>query len=277
MRLKLNGCDLEVWRCGKKVQTIPLGSCSGGGGTTNETLTTLDSVTLNGNILEVRYTGENGVQQVKSEDLSAILPTSYVQSIDGSSLNDLTLNLNYTDGLGVNLSVPIDLTGLPANMISSELGNALMIGADGKLVVNIPAQLPDDQTLTDSGLGNVSLILTPTTSSDGTVNYTITANVNSATTTPSGQTNAIQLDSNNKLYVEPSTFKNTRFIATASQTSFNLSFTPKGAIQMFRNGSFIDSLAYTVSGNTVTYIPANNVNALLGDLVAGDIIHFYGV
>ena len=227
------------------------------------------TLSLNGNDLTI----SNG----NSVDLTPILPSSYVQSIDGATLNDLTLNLNYTDKDGANVSVPIDLTGLPSNIISSDSGNALTIGADGKLVVNIPAQLPDDQTLTDSGLGNVSLTLTPTTTSDGTVNYTITANVNSATLTPSGQTNAIQVDSNNKLYVEPTTLKNTRFIATASQTSFNLNFTPKGEVQMFRNGSFIDSLAYTVSGSTVTYIPANNVNAVLGDLVAGDIIHFYGV
>ncbi|WP_026763799.1 beta strand repeat-containing protein [Sediminibacterium salmoneum] len=61
--------------------------------------------------------------------------------------------------------------------------------------------------------------------------------------------------------------------ASASQTSFTLSQTPSvnSKVKMFVNGIRISNTAYSVSGATVTYIPANNGG---NNLVVGDRIQF---
>lgn len=63
------------------------------------------------------------------------------------------------------------------------------------------------------------------------------------------------------------------FSATASQTSFTLSQTPSAnsKVKMFVNGIRISNTAYTISGNILTYIPANNGSYAL---VSGDRIQF---
>ena len=60
--------------------------------------------------------------------------------------------------------------------------------------------------------------------------------------------------------------------ATAAQTSFTLSQTPLNAkVWMFINGVRTNNLAYSVSGTTLTYVPASNNSYVL---VAGDRIQF---
>ena len=62
------------------------------------------------------------------------------------------------------------------------------------------------------------------------------------------------------------------FTATAAQTSFTLTQTPRGAkVWMFVNGTRIKNGAYSVSGTTVTYTAASNNSY---SLVAGDRIQF---
>lgn len=50
------------------------------------------------------------------------------------------------------------------------------------------------------------------------------------------------------------------FTATTAQTSFTLSQTPstRSKVKMYINGIRISNTAYSVSGNTLTYLPANN-------------------
>jgi prepilin-type processing-associated H-X9-DG protein len=59
--------------------------------------------------------------------------------------------------------------------------------------------------------------------------------------------------------------------STAGQTSFNLTFTPSSLskVKMYINGIRISKTAYTISGSTLTYIPANNesYNITIGDRV----------
>lgn len=73
-------------------------------------------------------------------------------------------------------------------------------------------------------------------------------------------------------YLETETFE-----ATAGQTSFVLANTPNGDVRFSRNGSTVADNAATVSGNTVTYVPAeNNSEALLAtDRI--DISYVYAV
>jgi len=64
-----------------------------------------------------------------------------------------------------------------------------------------------------------------------------------------------------------------QFTATIGQTSFSLTQTPvsNSKVKMFINGIRIDKNAYTISSNTVTYIPASNSSFTLE---AGDRIQF---
>ena len=60
--------------------------------------------------------------------------------------------------------------------------------------------------------------------------------------------------------------------ATAGQTSFTLSQTPlNGKVWMFINGVRTNNNAYSISGTTLTYTPANNNSYTL---VVGDRIQF---
>jgi hypothetical protein len=63
------------------------------------------------------------------------------------------------------------------------------------------------------------------------------------------------------------------FSATSLQTSFTLTQTPStnSKVKMYINGIRISNSAYSVSGTTVTYIPANNGSYLL---VVSDRIQF---
>jgi len=63
------------------------------------------------------------------------------------------------------------------------------------------------------------------------------------------------------------------FTATTNQTSFTLTQTPSAnsKVKMFINGVRISNTAYSVSGSTLTYIPANNGNNALS---SGDRIQF---
>ncbi|MDT8886131.1 hypothetical protein PQG44_00445 [Aquirufa sp. LEPPI-3A] len=66
---------------------------------------------------------------------------------------------------------------------------------------------------------------------------------------------------------------NEEFNATVSQTSFTINHTPANTskLRMYINGIRISNTAYSISGTTVTYIPANNGAY---DLAVGDRIQF---
>lgn len=70
-------------------------------------------------------------------------------------------------------------TLLPGQFVSTDAGNSIQVGTDGRLHVLIPAQLPDDQVFTGDGSGTVHITLTPEEdSADPTqTNYTIKADV----------------------------------------------------------------------------------------------------
>lgn len=59
--------------------------------------------------------------------------------------------------------------------------------------------------------------------------------------------------------------RNQQFTATANQTTFTLTYTPiqSTGLQFFKDGILIPRLAYSLTGNVVTYIPAQNGNVAL--------------
>ena len=61
--------------------------------------------------------------------------------------------------------------------LSTDAGQSITTGSDGGLLVTAVAQLPDDQVLTGDNSGSVNLTLTPSTTPNGDVNYTIKGEV----------------------------------------------------------------------------------------------------
>ena len=66
-----------------------------------------------------------------------------------------------------------------------------------------------------------------------------------------------------------STFETETTVATAGQTNISLSQIPVGSVHLTRNGSSLPADSFTVLGQIVTYVPANNNNE---PLEAGDVI-----
>ena len=61
--------------------------------------------------------------------------------------------------------------------LSTDAGQSITTGSDGGLLVTTVAALPDDQVLTGDNSGSVNLTLTPSTTPNGDVNYTIKGEV----------------------------------------------------------------------------------------------------
>lgn len=86
---------------------------------------------------------------------------------------------------------------------------------------------------------------------------------------PSTTTNAVDF-AGGKVSITSLSVLAQNIVATAAQTSFTLSVAPSAVLLGVRNGSLLPT-AFTFSGVTATYSPANN-NA--EPLVAGDVITF---
>lgn len=69
-----------------------------------ETDTFLDSVTLTNGILSIQYTGENGTPQIKTADLTGLIPKNSI--LDGSYDEDTnTLTLVKADGTTIEIPI----------------------------------------------------------------------------------------------------------------------------------------------------------------------------
>ena len=149
--------------------------------------------------------------------------------------------------------------GQGADVSSSGLDNATAIGYNAKVATNNTIQL-----------GNTSItnVKTNGTLTAGTVTY---PNAHNSIAGQVLTVNGSGTSSWTTLATIPS-LNSDEFTATAAQTSFTLTQTPRGAkVWMFVNGTRIKNGAYSVSGTTVTYTAASNNSY---SLVAGDRIQF---
>ena len=105
----------------------------------------------------------------------------------------------------------------------------------------------------------------------GTLTGTVTAN----SFVKSGGTSSQYLMADGSVSSGPAQITDAadEFTATAAQTSFTLSQTPssRSKVKMYINGIRISNTAYSVSGNTLTYVPSNNGSYIL---TASDRIQF---
>ena len=103
----------------------------------------------------------------------------------------------------------------------------------------------------------------------GAVTYPSTHGTNGQVLTTSGSGTLTWSTSSSALVREVAN----EFTATIGQTSFTLTQTPSvnSRVKMYINGIRISNTAYSISGTTVTYLPANNGN---NSLSSGDRIQF---
>ena len=125
-------------------------------------------------------------------------------------------------------------------------------------------------TQTFSGIKNFSNnVIVSGTLSAGNVTFPSTHGTSGQVLTTSGSGTLIWTTINSTLVREVAN----EITATTGQTSFTLSQTPSvnSRVKMYINGVRISNLAYSISGITVTYVPANNGNNALS---SGDRIQF---
>jgi hypothetical protein len=187
-------------------------------------------------------------------------------SLDNTAFGSQSLMLNTgtaNTAIG-NLSLQTNTTGnnntaigASADVSSVNLTNATAIGFNAKVATSNTIQL-----------GNVSVsnVQTSGTLTAGTVTYPNTHGTANQVLSTSG--------SGTLTWTTPAAVRlnSDEISATAAQTSFTLTQTPVGAkVWMFVNGVRIRNAAYSISGATVTYVPASNGNYTL---LAGDRIQF---
>ena len=147
--------------------------------------------------------------------------------------------------------------GQGADVSSANLDNTTAIGYNAKVSTSNTIQL---------GNTSVTNVKTSGTLTAGDVTYPKTHGTSNQVLSTNG--------SGTLTWTTPASVRlnSDEISATAAQTSFTLTQTPLGAkVWMFVNGVRIRNAAYTISGATVTYVPANNSSYTL---VVGDRIQF---
>jgi hypothetical protein len=200
-----------------------------------------------------------------------------MRNLTTSPVTDLTgLAIQLIDPVTGELHKHATTAAIAGDLISTDAGNSLIEGTDGKIYNASTVLWDDDQVLTGDNTGNTNITLTPTTVTDpdnpdvDQTNYTIKVDVKvDGTTLQTNPTTGVISAVIPQIRMETETFT-----ATAGQTAFPLSRTPLGDVDFNRNGVSLADTAAT-EGATVIYVPANN-NAqpmLAGDRV--DINYIY--
>lgn len=201
-----------------------IGECDGGSGGT-ETLTTLNSVTLlPGNILQITYTGEDGIPQVKTASLASLADTETITTIINTIVGHKIGSYNNEAGASVDINESI--TTISGNIYTNEAGTTTDI------VQTVEATLDT----------NGDLIVT----------------VNGVDSTP--------LD----IPTIP-TWKKEILNIVADNTIPNLGFLPvaDSVILVYDGYTLCENLHYTISGQSITFNPAN----LGKDILVGELVH----
>ena len=201
-----------------------IGECDGGSGGT-ETLTTLNSVTLlPGNILQITYTGEDGIPQVRTTSLASLADTETITTIINTIVGHKIGSYNNEAGASVDINESI--TTISGNIYTNEAGTPVDI------IQTVEATLDT----------NGDLIVT----------------VNGVDSTP--------LD----IPTIP-TWKKEILDIVADNTIPNLGFLPvaDSVILVYDGYTLCENLHYTISGQSITFNPAN----LGKDILVGELVH----
>lgn len=210
----------------------------------------------------VALTSGTGNTSVGAESMSALLTGTSNTSVGNQSLIATTGSSNVGIGKGAGNTNTTGsnntMIGTGANVNAGALTNTTAIGYNATVTASNTIQL-----------GNAAV-------TDVKTSGTFTAD---AVTYPKAHGSSGQVlsttGSGTLVWITASVIDESKeFSATASQTVFPLTQTPStnSKIKMFVNGIRISNTAYTLSGSTLTYVPANNgsYNLAVGDRIQID-------
>jgi len=199
---------------------------------------------------------------VGAESMTALVTGSSNTSLGNQSLMNTTGSSNVGVGKGAGTTITSGsnntMLGTGANVGTNSLTNTTAIGYNATVVASNTIQL-----------GNTSI-------TDVKTSGTFTAD---AVTYPKAHGTSGQVlsttGSGTLVWITASVIDESKeFAATAAQTIFALTQTPSvnSKVKMFINGIRVSNTAYSLSGSTLTYVPANNgsYNLSAGDRVQID-------
>jgi hypothetical protein len=199
---------------------------------------------------------------VGAESMTALVTGSSNTSVGNQSLMNTTGSSNVGVGKGAGTTITSGsnntMIGTGANVGTNSLTNTTAIGYNATVVASNTIQL-----------GNTSI-------TDVKTSGTFTAD---AVTYPKAHGTSGQVlsttGSGALVWITASVIDESKeFAATAAQTIFALTQTPSvnSKVKMFINGIRVSNTAYSLSGSTLTYVPANNgsYNLSAGDRVQID-------
>jgi hypothetical protein len=159
-------------------------------------------------------------------------------------------------------SISSSSTSNGASITSGVLNLAPANGSNGGVVTIGTQTFAGNKTFSNN-------VLVSGTLSAGSVTYPNTHGTNGQVLTTSGSGTLTWTSASSVLVREVAN----EFTASVGQTAFTLTETPSvnSKVKMYINGIRISNAAYTVSGTTLTYIPASNANNTLS---SGDRIQF---
>jgi hypothetical protein len=198
---------------------------------------------------------------------TAVMLSNYLREIDTTNLsNRINLKVNISDTASMLGMLTLDRVlqnGNTTNLNIVSTSNISVANATVSAKIGIGTATPSYELdvigkgrFTDSLIANTIKINSITSGSSTDSIVTIDSNgilKKRSITTVSGIQNSDEIT------------------ASSGQISFTLSATPIGKVLMFKNGIRLPKSCYTLSGNTITYIPANNGNEAMD---AGDRINF---
>lgn len=250
-----------------------------------ETQTTLDSAILTvGNVLEIQYTGENGLPQTVSVDLSTLAIDINVSSL---IYNPLTgeIVLTETDGSTHTIDIGPFVETITI-LTDNNNGSFTYVNEAGTSVT----WTETNTTITNTVIGNKIADYTSEDSTVTAINETITTISGNIYTNEAGTpTNIVQtvgatLDTNGDLIVSVNgvnstpldiptipTWKKEILDIVADNTIPNLGFLPvaDSVILVYDGYTLCENLHYTISGQSITFNPAN----LGKDILVGELVH----
>jgi hypothetical protein len=225
--------------------------------------TSFDNNTSVGYYNMVRLTTGSGNTSVGAESMLYLLTGSSNTSIGNQSLINTLGNNNIGVGKGSGSTITTGsnntIIGTDANVLSDDQVNSIAIGFEAVASADNTIQLGNE---------NITLVNTSgSITSGGVITGTSIVKV--------GGTSSQYLMADGSVSDGPAPVREVadEFSATASQTSFTLAQEPSvnSKVKMYINGIRISNTAYSISGSTLTYVPANNGGYALS---LGDRIQF---
>ncbi|MCK8142446.1 hypothetical protein MW871_11135 [Flavobacterium sp. I-SCBP12n] len=166
----------------------------------------------------------------------------------------LLLNTNGSENTVIGHNADVSVDGI---------SNSIAIGFEAIVTTSNTIQL---------GNSNIENVKTTGTLTSGAITYTNTDGTTGQVLSTNGAGTTVWVNAAHEI-----TDASEEILSTLSQTTFTLSQIPstKSKVKMYVNGIRISNTAYSVTNDVLTYIPANNGNAILSDTDRIQFDYFY--